>query len=85
MCEIAINPPPLSRYRTTRTRVRARTILDLYFIYRAVADFYSVVDDFPLLGCYRNLRSVGLASCRWCWQAWVTHGFDFGELVIPLG
>lgn len=64
---------------------RARRILSLSFIYRVVADFYSVVDDFPLLACYRNLRSVGLASCRWCWQAWVTHGFDFGELVIPLG
>lgn len=80
-----MNKIDYSFYSIKRGTLFACKILSLYFIYRVVADFYSVVDDFPLLACYRNLRSVGLASCRWCWQAWVTHGFDFGELVIPLG
>lgn len=55
------------------------------YIHIGAANFYSSVDDIPLLVCHRNLRSVEFASCRWCWQAWVTHGFDFWELVIPLG
>lgn len=62
-----------------------RFISYISYIYIGAANFYSSVDDIPLLVCHRNLRSVEFASCRWCWQAWVTHGFDFWELVIPLG
>lgn len=72
-------------YKIQLRFVIRKNFKNLYFICQTIANFYSLVDDILLWVCHRNLRSVELASCRWCWQAWVTHGFDFWELVIPLG